>query len=255
MTDTFIPVKDLEWTTVKINRYEQEGPLENHKWRYELELFEPYASWDALSSWEVERFESMQEHIKQDDCLWEVGAEMGLFPAIFSKYMTSNLILFEPTQEFWPGIKAIFERNKLKDPTGSYAGFLSNKTSKHGFVVPGWPNAANKNKAIEKRKYRNVYDPDDRKTVTSIEGDQIPKNYAPDHVSVDVEGAELLVLQGMREVLKQKKPLLWVSVHKDLIQRDYNATAEDVYFFLDDCGYDLEILAEDHETHVFARPK
>ena len=68
--DTFIPVGKLEWKTTKINRYIQEGPEEKHKYRFEIELFEPYASWDALDMWEDERLASMQKHIKQKDILF-----------------------------------------------------------------------------------------------------------------------------------------------------------------------------------------
>ncbi len=250
MNDTFIPVDQLEWETTKINRYEQEGPLENHKWRYELELFKPYSEWDALSLWEPERLESMQKHIKQGDVLFEIGAEMGLFAAIFSKYMTENVVLVEPTAEFWPGIKAIYERNSLKAPLRSFCGYANDKTDMKQ-PSSNWPSEAFSGQVIEKRKYRNVYDKED--VIPSIKIDDMKD--VPDHISIDVEGAELLVLKGAEKTLKEHHPNIWVSVHPDMLISLYDQTKEDVLFFMDSCGYDAELLAIDHEEHWIFTPK
>ena len=259
--DTFIPVGKLEWKTTKINRYIQEGPEEKHKYRFEIELFEPYASWDALDMWEDERLASMQKHIKQKDILFEVGAEMGLFPAIFSKYMTENIVLFEPTAEFWPGIKAIYERNNLKAPMHSFCGFLSDKDDPYNKNVASWPDEAFQEDVIEKRKYRNLHDKDDISEVRFVRLDSLvfdttlKPSMVPDHISIDVEGAELKVLLGAEKTLKKHRPLVWCSIHPDLIERNYNATREDVLWFMDDCGYEAELLAVDHEEHWLFTPK
>lgn len=268
MTDTFIDVDDLEWKTAKINRYIQEGPIEKHKYRFELELFEPYASWDALDMWEDERLESMQKHIKQGDVLFEVGAEMGLFPAIFSKYMTENVVLIEPTAEFWPGIKAIYERNQLKNPLLCWWGFVddvkefrgagkefSDNPSYNGF--PEENELIDYSQVIEKRKYQNLFDDEDYSQTPAVALDRLcaSTDTWPDHISIDVEGAELLVLKGAEQTLKEEKPLVWVSIHPDMLESLYGQSKEDVLFFMDDCGYDCEILAVDHETHAFFTPK
>jgi len=257
MMDSFIPVDELQWKTVKINRHIQEGPESEHKYRFEIDLFEPYASWDALDMWEDERLASMQKHIKQGDVLFEVGAEMGLFPAIFSKYMTDKIVLIEPTKEFWPGIKAIYKRNNLKDPIHSFCGFLSDVDVPENKDVSPWPACALEGDVIEKRKYRNVHDTDDQKIVQSMRLDTFVEDMGcvPDHLSIDIEGAELLMLKGAEKTLKKYHPLVWVSVHDDLLERDYGVTKEDVYLFLDECGYELELLAVDHERHIFAKPK
>lgn len=250
MSDTFINVDDLEWRTTKINRYIQEGPEENHIHRFEIELFEPYSSWDALDMWEDERLASMQKYIKQGDVLFEVGAEAGLFPAIFSKYMTDQVVLIEPTAEFWPGIKAIFAQNNLKDPLYSFCGYANDYTDSEE-SSSNWPSEALAPQVIDARKYRNVWDKED--VIPSIKVDDMKA--IPDHISIDVEGAELLVLKGAEKTLKKHKPLVWCSIHPDLLERDYGSTKEDVYFFMDECGYDAELLAIDHEHHILFTPK
>lgn len=258
MSDKFIKIGDLEWRTTKINRYIQEGPEENHIHRFEIELFEPYASWDALDMWEDERLVSMQQRIKQGDVLYEIGAEAGLFPAIFSKYMTDQIVLVEPTAEFWPGIKAIFDRNDLPEPLACWPGFLENKNSeKININIVGWPKEAENDQVIDARKYRNIWDDDDKKVIFSLKLDTWVgmTGIIPDHMSIDVEGAELLVLQGAEKILRKYHPRVWCSVHPDLLERNYDATKEDLLFFMDDCGYETELLAIDHEWHFAFWPR
>lgn len=263
MSDTFIPVDELEWKTVKIHKISEEGPEENHEWRYELELFEPLASWDVWAVWERERIDSMQQHIKQGDVVFDVGAEQGWMSALIAKYMSDEIVLVEPTAEFWPGIKAIWQQNGLKEPCASWCGFFSDENTGDGTRSYGFPSEAREADVIEKRKYRNVYDSGDQKVIPSIMFDQFVKDVnqfwngdlKPDHITIDVEGAELLVLRGAEQTLRKHKPLVWCSVHPDMMERDYQHTKADLLFFMDECGYEAELLAIDHEEHWFFTPK
>jgi FkbM family methyltransferase len=256
MSDTFIPVDELEWKTVKIHR---QG--ETRDYNYELELFEPLASWDVWDYWERERIDSMQKHIKQGDILFDIGAEQGWMSALFSKYLTPHVVLVEPTAEFWPGIKAIYEQNSLSGPYWGFAGFIgeqSNVTERiKGYP---WPEEAYVQDVIEKRKYRNLFDPKDHLMATLTLDDlatrQVPEYTGSNlHISIDVEGAELLVLWGAQQTLRKHKPLVWCSVHPDMMERDYQHTKADLLFFMDECGYEAELLAIDHEEHWFFTPK
>lgn len=250
MSDTFINIKDLEWSTVKIHR---QGETRNYD--YELELFHPLAEWDVWDYWERERIQSMQQHIKQGDVLFEVGAEQGWMAALFSKYLTSNIVLIEPTKEFWPGIKEIFERNDLADPIASFSGFADDHTNYQG-TLPSWPllKSSEATQIIEKRKYENIFDiVNNNKKIFSLRIDDLKP--IPAHISIDVEGAELLVLKGAEQTLREHKPLVWCSIHPDMCERDYGYTKEDILYFMDDCGYEAELLAVDHEEHWFLTPK
>jgi len=252
MTDSFIPIKDLEWSTVKIHR---QGETRNYD--YELELFHPLAEWDVWDYWERERIQSMQKHIKQGDIVFDVGAEQGWMSALISKYMSSNVVLIEPTAEFWPGIKAIYEKNNLADPKHSFCGFLSDFDVPENKWVAPWPECAYDNDVIEKRKYRNLHDDDDTAIVQSMRIDTFVDDMKtiPNHITIDVEGAELKVLLGAEQTLRKHKPLVWCSIHPDMCERDYGYTKEDILFFMDDCEYEAELLAVDHEEHWFFTPK
>jgi FkbM family methyltransferase len=252
MTETYIDITDLEWVTTKIIKKHSDGPENTHPWLYELDLFRPLADWDVWSYWEKERIASMQKHIKPGEVLWEIGTEQGWMAALFSKYVTDQLVLVEPTAEFWPGIKAIFQKNKLKDPIVSFCGFADD-TSQTWEQSFGWPVEVHSGKVIEKRKYRNLFDKDDLRDIPAIQLDKISANC--DAISIDVEGAELHVLRGATHLLSAHRPKVWVSVHPDMMERDYGHTKADLLFFMDAQDYDAELLAVDHEHHYAFFPK
>jgi FkbM family methyltransferase len=64
-----------------------------------------------------------------------------------------------------------------------------------------------------------------------------------DLLKIDVEGAELNVLNGGKEVLRQSQPDILVEVHPSRL-REMGSTSHDVAEFLIDCGYAITELIE-----------
>lgn len=71
-------------------------------------------------------------------------------------------------------------------------------------------------------------------------------------IKMDVEGAELLVLQGARSILKESAPALLISVHRNCLAV-FHQSVEDVRDFLSGLGYGIQVLAVDHEEHWWCR--
>lgn len=71
-------------------------------------------------------------------------------------------------------------------------------------------------------------------TIGLIRGDEYATrtDLSPDLIKVDVEGAELSVLKGLEQTLRNTRPRLVVEVHD-------TADGDAVRSFLRDCGYDL----------------
>lgn len=76
---------------------------------------------------------------------------------------------------------------------------------------------------------------------------------APAFVKCDVEGAELLVLEGARRILERDRPHLLVSVHPEALPQ-YGRTAADVRAFLEARGYRIRVIAVDYEEHWWCEP-
>ena len=70
---------------------------------------------------------------------------------------------------------------------------------------------------------------------------------APDVVKIDVEGAEMLVLRGMTEILDRRPPILFVEVHPEELV-DFGSSAEEVIAFLIHRGYRLFEIARSGQT-------
>ena len=63
-----------------------------------------------------------------------------------------------------------------------------------------------------------------------------------DVVKIDVEGAEMNVLRGMKRSLEsQAISVLFIEVHKNVLP-DFNTNADELYEFLDNHGYQVRIL-------------
>ena len=71
-----------------------------------------------------------------------------------------------------------------------------------------------------------------------------------DLIKIDVEGAELDVLNGSRGVLERDKPILLIEVHFGY----YDLKPETLYNLLKKLGYDLTIEKRPHKALVIARP-
>lgn len=69
----------------------------------------------------------------------------------------------------------------------------------------------------------------------------------------DVEGAELLVLRGAKELLLRARPILLLSVHPSALPQ-HGHTVGDLAAFLQKYGYRWRLLARDHEEHWWCEP-
>ena len=67
-------------------------------------------------------------------------------------------------------------------------------------------------------------------------------------IKCDIEGAELLALKGAAKLLSVVHPALLISVHPSALP-DYGHSSTDVETFLNDLGYQIKLLAIDHEEH------
>lgn len=67
-------------------------------------------------------------------------------------------------------------------------------------------------------------------------------------IKCDVEGAELLVLQGAQSLLRRVRPALLLSVHPPVLPA-YGHSREQVQAFLENIGYRVRCIAVDHEEH------
>lgn len=245
---TFIPVDEVEWRSTGILRI---GETRDYEYRFDLPR--PLADWDVWDYWERERFHSMSDHLEPGMTLFDVGTEQGWCNLIYASMVgPENMVLIEPTPEFWPNIQATWLRNFEHQPQCCYDGLVSDKTTDTRDDFYDWPASAD-GPLIDRNKYQYIHD---NQGIPEMRFDDLQVNSGaiPDAITMDAEGAELLVLKGAEQTLRTYRPLVWVSVHPDLGERDYGVVPADVHDFMSGLGYLGTFLAEDHEQHWMYEP-
>jgi FkbM family methyltransferase len=242
MPDTFIPLSEVEWVEQLVcDRYKVKIPkfLANY-----------HAWWDW---WERCRFKSMEETLKKGTILFDVGAEHGWMSAIYAGFVgAENMCLFEPCPEVWPNIKATWEANKLEFPMMTACGFLGDvEHLSLSCNLSAWPEEAKADKLIENMKYRNIWGQGEDTPQSTI--DKI--SVKPGAITIDVEGAELSVLRGAEETLRNVRPVVWVSLHEKAMAEFYQHTPAQLQEFMASCRYNGTFLGFDHEDHWLFTPR
>lgn len=232
--------------------------LINERWT--LNLPEHRAVRPEWPTWEKERLASMHENLKPGAVVYDIGAEEGDLPGLWASW-GCQVALFEPNPKVWPNIRAVWEANRLPKPLGCFVGFAGQRTYEpdprnrlegSGWIHGGWPACAY-GPLIGDHGFLNLSERPDVPVITIDEASKHIK--APDAITIDVEGAELHVLRGARDILSDFRPLVWVSVHAEFIKEMYGQTRQDVFEFMKRMRYHGATLAVDHEEHVFFYPR
>lgn len=97
-----------------------------------------------------------------------------------------------------------------------------------------------------------------QKAIPVFSLDELLCNEKNDHRSmllkIDVEGAELLVLQGARQTIQKYHPDILISIHPPALPA-FGHSIEEVEKELRSLGYQIELISVDHEIHWFCSPE
>lgn len=240
-------------------------------------------------NWEEGRLRSMHEHLKPGMVLFDVGAEHGDLSALYATWVRGydgpnmgspgGVVLVEGSESFWPVIRATFEANDLV-PHGCWAGFASDHDTHPSLATPSWstdplcgrgewPGWAGPSlggaEPTPHHGFKSVVESKD--TIPNLRFDTLASVLGyPDAMTIDVEGAELLVLKGSETILRHARPLVWVSIHPTLIAHDYPESGvlgtgdpdherQRVLDWMDGCGYDARFIETNHEEHWLFLPR
>jgi FkbM family methyltransferase len=166
----------------------------------------------ALCLYEPEAMQNIRRLLKAGDCCIDVGANLGYYTISLAKWVGPSglVVAFEP----FPGNFAILQKN-------IHLNHLQNVV-----LEPSALSDCNGSLQL-------ICDVDEQFSATpsfggyAVEGDRVSVNVptrrlddyvaglgkAPNLIKIDVEGAELTVLEGARRTLAVARPILLVEVH------------------------------------------
>lgn len=208
-----------------------------------------------VTGWEVDRLASMHLAIRPTDTVYDVGTEEGDLSALLGTWC-ARLHMFEPNDRVWPNVRAIWEANNLPTPAGCWSGFAGPRTT-----IPGaawqpsnqWPPSAY-GPVIGDHGFCQLGERPDLPSV-ALDDYADACGDAPDVITMDVEGSELEVLRGAERLLREKRPVVFVSVHPESMLAHYGQYQNELNFFMKGLGYVGDFLAHDHEAHwLFQHP-
>lgn len=228
--------------------------LINHKW--ELLLPDFRASKPEWGFWEKERLAAMYNAIRPGDIILDIGAEQGDMSCLFSLW-GAKVILVEPSQGFWPNMKATFEANK-QQPLAGFQVLASNEDLPWPDRQPymglndEWPQAA-RGELNDDVGFSHL---SEKPKIPVVRIDTlVHPNWCIDVITCDCEGSEYAIIEGARDVIMRDKPILFISVHSEMMWREHHNTPDDLHVMLDSWGYDATYLAFDHEAHWMYKPR
>lgn len=210
------------------------------------------AKHDFARGWEYEYLVALEKSLQPGMTVYDVGAENGEFGAFAATIVKPhNVHLFEPSAVYWPNLKALWAANFDSDPGGCYEGFVDEMTSRFPLQPEhfGWPGNYEGRSMFEDTAHLCLHQ---RPHLPSINIDTYVEKTArpPDVLLIDCEGAEVRILKGAHWTLTKHRPIVFVSLHDEVLLRNHGSTQEGLFKYMADLKYDRKVISIDHETHL-----
>lgn len=153
--------------------------------------------------------------IKKNDCVIDVGANQGIYSLAMAKIVKSRgkVIAVEPFSSMTSCLKNNMKINSINN-IKIIESLISNKQKTYKLNFNHGTVSASIVKKFKNNKYIKV---------KSLTIDQICSNFKKvNFIKLDIEGAEMLALEGAKKTLKNSKPVLSVEVNKNSFKKISN---------------------------------
>jgi len=190
----------------------------------------------VLGVYEPEALDSARRSVRPGSCCVDVGANLGYYTLSMAHWVGSDgiVVAFEPFPSNFEALKKNVRLNELRNVmlepsaaadrndsiqlTYGLEEKFSATPSVNGYAVQGTTQQI-------------------RVPARSLDDYLLGLGRAPDLIKIDVEGAELAVLQGARHTLEKVHPVLLIEIHGW-----GTPGSEEVHRFLDQFGYQIVLL-------------
>lgn len=246
--------------------------------QYDLWLPEHRASrpeWKLENGgWEAARIDTMLERIslfkhrkQRQPIVFDVGTEEGDISALIAKYTKAPMVLFEPNHRVWSCIRAIWTANYLEDPLDFFSGFLGSE-GKAGPMTEWGSIKWSESELMPDHGFKALHEQYPDVPVARLDDWCKGTGIYPDVITMDVEGSEFEVIRGAEKTLREKRPVIFMSVHPEFMYESYRNEGiwkerygerqhvVHMLRFIDELGYTHRCIEYDyHELHMVFEPK
>ena len=183
--------------------------------------------------------------IKPGDVIADIGANIGFYSSIFSGLCGAEgkVYSFEPDKKNYQKLKENLSGLNNCTLVNSAVGLKTEKIklyTSHRLNVD--------HRIIEPEKYDGIIEVD----CLSLDG-YFKQGHKIDLIKMDIQGAEMNALLGMRNVLSQNRGLKIISEFWPYSMLRAGYKAEDMFAFLDSVNYSIKVISGDgrmEELHL-----
>ena len=199
---------------------------------------EEYVVSKTRSRLQEEEYElvSILDEIKTDDVFYDIGANTGLYSCfVANKCEQCHVVAFEP---YPPNIKELKQNAELNSSKqiSIFNIALSDRSGTISFTTPDEPTPGHGTGSINGVQ--------NGESVHTMQGDKLISNNEappPNIVKIDVEGAEPLVIKGLRTSLSDDRcRLVFCELHPSRLS-EYNYSTSKMVAEFEQMGYDVEL--------------
>ncbi|MDD2822973.1 MAG: FkbM family methyltransferase [Candidatus Daviesbacteria bacterium] len=191
---------------------------------------------------EYEEMKFFYDFIKKDDVFVDVGANIGAYSLLASsKIKKGKIFAFEPSKKAALYLRENIKLNHLENLVTVIESVVSDKDGFEKFTV-GRHSEVDRIKSPE-TSTQSV------RTIASTTLDKFLKSKRItyiDMVKIDVEGAELKILKGLKSYLKNSS-VGSILFEVNLNCKDYGSTIDELFNFLEDKGFIIYSILENNK--------
>lgn len=193
----------------------------------------------ALGSFETKL---MKKRIKRGMVIFDIGANIGYYSLILARFVgeTGKVYAFEPDPENYRLLVKNIKTNGYKNIIAIQKA-VSNKAGTINFYL-----------SEEHRGDHRLYDSGDSRRVIKVKATTIDRfsngKINPDVIKVDVQGAEFLVLLGMKKTIKRNKKIRIFCEFWPSSIRKTGYSPKDFLSYIKKQGFKLKLINEKKAT-------
>ncbi|MDP1631527.1 MAG: FkbM family methyltransferase [Caulobacter sp.] len=160
---------------------------------------------------EPETMRWLDTHVQAGDCLWDIGANVGAWSLYAARVREAQVVSFEPSAQSFGALYRNILLNRLDERISAYCIALSDETGAGTFYLHSAEPGGALNSFGAPENLHGNFQAELRQAMFSFRIDDFVKQRGvtpPDHIKLDVDGIEELILKGAVETLPKVKSLI-----------------------------------------------